>query len=291
MGLELKITTVLFPSLTWRRSFWISWRRWSSAAAWSWWRRGRWDTPRTAPAHPPANSATGTISRLHTIYLAILRLDSLCMHAILQLGQPSVNPPRLVLEVGGTSTLQAAMPVKLKSPPLQASKWGGDFSSPGMAACLVEVPPTSSTSLGGFTLGWPSCKAKYDLLTAPLFVHNAAASQQLRHHKTLALAHCLLVATDHILMNRTCLQSELPPTINSSQPPLPSQWSQSGSTVNSFYSFISTNVIREQLTRFVEIQCLATELDFHDKLCHRSCTWGIGTREIELIYLSIQQDN
>ena len=132
------------------------------------------------------------------------------------------------------------------------------------------------------------------MLTAPLSVHTAAASQQLRHHKTLAW--CLLVATDHILMNRTCLQSEFPPTINSSQPPSPSQWSQSGSTVNtptvdSFYSFISTNVIREQLTRFVEIQCLATELDFHDKLCHRSCTWGIGTREIELIYLSIQQDN
>ena len=36
----------------------------------------------------------------------------------IQLGQPSVNPPRLVLEVGGTSTLQAAMPVKLKTPPL-----------------------------------------------------------------------------------------------------------------------------------------------------------------------------
>ena len=43
----------------------------------------------------------------------------------IQLGQPSVNPPRLVLEVGGTSTLQAAVPVKLKSPPLQGSKWGG----------------------------------------------------------------------------------------------------------------------------------------------------------------------
>ena len=43
----------------------------------------------------------------------------------IQLGQPSVIPPRLVLEVGGTSTLQAAMPVKLKSPPLQGSKWGG----------------------------------------------------------------------------------------------------------------------------------------------------------------------
>ena len=40
----------------------------------------------------------------------------------IQLGQPSVNPPRLVLEVGGTSTLQAAKPVKLKSPPLQGSK-------------------------------------------------------------------------------------------------------------------------------------------------------------------------
>ena len=35
----------------------------------------------------------------------------------IQLGQPSVNPPRLVLEVGGTSTEQAAMPGELKSPP------------------------------------------------------------------------------------------------------------------------------------------------------------------------------
>ena len=34
-----------------------------------------------------------------------------------------MNPPRLVLEVGGTSTLQAAM--SGKSPPLQCSKWGG----------------------------------------------------------------------------------------------------------------------------------------------------------------------
>ena len=42
-----------------------------------------------------------------------------------QLGQPSVNPPRLVLEVGGTSTLQAAMPGELKSLPLGTLKWGG----------------------------------------------------------------------------------------------------------------------------------------------------------------------
>ena len=39
--------------------------------------------------------------------------------SILQLGQPSVNPPRLLLEVGGTSTKQAAMPgeLNMKSPP------------------------------------------------------------------------------------------------------------------------------------------------------------------------------
>ena len=47
------------------------------------------------------------------------------LEGIIQLGQPSVNPPRLVLEVGGTSTLQAAMPVKLKWGALQGSKWGG----------------------------------------------------------------------------------------------------------------------------------------------------------------------
>ena len=70
----------------------------------------------------------------------------------IQLGQPSVNPPRLVLEVGGTLTKQAAMPGELKSPPLGTLKWG-DFNFTGTAACKVEVPPTSSTSLGGFTLG------------------------------------------------------------------------------------------------------------------------------------------
>ena len=45
------------------------------------------------------------------------------------------EPPGLVLEAGGTSTLQAAMPVKLKSPPHFKVPSGGDFSSPGMAAC------------------------------------------------------------------------------------------------------------------------------------------------------------
>ena len=43
----------------------------------------------------------------------------------IQLGQPSVNPPRLVLEVGGTSTKQAAMPGELKSPPTWNLEVGG----------------------------------------------------------------------------------------------------------------------------------------------------------------------
>ena len=43
----------------------------------------------------------------------------------IQLGQPSVNPPGLVLEGGGTSTLQAAMPGELKSPPTWKLEVGG----------------------------------------------------------------------------------------------------------------------------------------------------------------------
>ena len=36
-----------------------------------------------------------------------------------------MNPPRLVLEVGGTSTQQAAMPGELKSPPTWKLEVGG----------------------------------------------------------------------------------------------------------------------------------------------------------------------
>ena len=43
----------------------------------------------------------------------------------LQLGQPGqCEAPRLVLEVGGTSTLQAAIPGQLKSSLLQEQVWG-----------------------------------------------------------------------------------------------------------------------------------------------------------------------
>ena len=63
----------------------------------------------------------------------------------------SVNPPRLVGE--GTSTLQAAMPGKLKSPHFKVPSGGGDFSFPDMAACKVEVPPPQVQVLGGSR--WP----------------------------------------------------------------------------------------------------------------------------------------
>ena len=67
----------------------------------------------------------------------------------IQLGQPSVIPPRLVLEVGGTSTLQAAMPVKLKSPPLQASKWGGGLQLSRHNCLQGWSPPHFKHKSGG----------------------------------------------------------------------------------------------------------------------------------------------
>ena len=53
----------------------------------------------------------------------------------IQLGQPSVNPPRLVLEVGGDFNLAGSYACKVEVPPTSSFQVGGDFSSPGMAAC------------------------------------------------------------------------------------------------------------------------------------------------------------
>ena len=58
-------------------------------------------------------------------FAKILSSEHNLQHFQIQLGQPSVNPPRLVLEVGGTSTLQAAMPGELKSPPTWNLEVGG----------------------------------------------------------------------------------------------------------------------------------------------------------------------
>ena len=70
-------------------------------------------------------------------------------YRLLQLGQPSVNPPRLVLEVGGTSTLQAAVPVKLKFPPLQGSKWGGTSALQAWLPAKLKSPPLQAQVRGG----------------------------------------------------------------------------------------------------------------------------------------------
>ena len=53
----------------------------------------------------------------------------------MQLGQFSVNPPRLVLEVGGDFNLAGSHACKVEVPPHFKVPSGGDFSSPGMAAC------------------------------------------------------------------------------------------------------------------------------------------------------------
>ena len=59
----------------------------------------------------------GSVLPLLSAVTIIVMITGICRGQSIQLGQPSVNPPGLVLEVGGTSTLQAAMPGELKSPP------------------------------------------------------------------------------------------------------------------------------------------------------------------------------
>ena len=60
------------------------------------------------------NTGSNVLSTTHTLHAAFI-----------QLGQPSVIPPRLVLEVGGTLALQAAVPGELKSPPTWNLEVGG----------------------------------------------------------------------------------------------------------------------------------------------------------------------
>ena len=71
------------------------------------------------------------------------------LNMYVQLGQPSVNPPRLVLEVGGTSTLQAAMPVKLKSPPTSRFQVGGTSALQAWLPAKLKSPPLQAQVRGG----------------------------------------------------------------------------------------------------------------------------------------------
>ena len=68
---------------------------------------------------------------------------------IIQLGQPSVNPPGLVLEAGGDFNLAGSHAWRAEVPPTWNLEVGGDFNYTGIAACKVEVPCASSTSPGG----------------------------------------------------------------------------------------------------------------------------------------------
>ena len=95
-----------------------------------------------------------------------------CTNTTLQIyapGSGQLEPSQSCAWSGGTSTFQAGVPIKLKSPPLGTLKWG-DFNFACMPACKVEVwgihaGPTQLYLLsrcelwlsGGFTLARPSC--------------------------------------------------------------------------------------------------------------------------------------
>ena len=59
---------------------------------------------------------------------------------ILTAGSGQREPPRLVLEVGGTSALQAWMTAKLKSPLLGTLRWGTSSSQAWLPAKLKSSP-------------------------------------------------------------------------------------------------------------------------------------------------------
>ena len=67
----------------------------------------------------------------------------------IQLGQPSVIPPRLVLEVGGTSALQAAVPGELKSPPTWNLEVGGTSTLQAQLPARLKSPPLEAQVWGG----------------------------------------------------------------------------------------------------------------------------------------------
>ena len=81
----------------------------------------------------------------HSTQLSTIRTLGLA----LQLGQLSVNPPGLVLEVGGTSTKQAAMPGELKSPPTWNLEVGGTSTLQAQLPARLKSPPLQAQVRGG----------------------------------------------------------------------------------------------------------------------------------------------
>ena len=72
-----------------------------------------------------------------------------CWNLHIQLGQPSVIPPRLVLEVGGTSALQAAVPGELKSPPTWNLEVGWTSTLQAQLPARLKSPPLQAQVWGG----------------------------------------------------------------------------------------------------------------------------------------------
>ena len=80
-----------------------------------------------------------------------------------------MHPPRLVLEEGGTSTLQTAMPGKLKSPALGTLKWGGTSlgGSRWPDQVYVYVPIISSFKIHGFPSNFQMVDIEYTNFPLP----------------------------------------------------------------------------------------------------------------------------
>ena len=93
-----------------------------------------------------------TVPLIYTIFSAIY-------YSVFTFTARSVQrePPRTSAWSGGDFNLAGSHAWRAEVPPHLEPWSGGDFNFTGIAACKVEVPLTSSTSLGGFTLGWPSC--------------------------------------------------------------------------------------------------------------------------------------
>ena len=96
-----------------------------------------------------ADSSQYSISRLTSPIRAPHSTPDFQTIDYIQIGQPSVNPPRLVLEVGGTSALQAAVPGELKSPPTWNLEVGGTSTLQAQLPARLKSPPLQAQVWGG----------------------------------------------------------------------------------------------------------------------------------------------
>ena len=103
------------------------------------------------------------------------------------------EPPRLVLEVGGTSTLQAVLPVKLKSSPLQASKWGGTSALQAWLPAKLKSPPLQAEVWGGSR--WTDLAVYFHVLNCERQSLSSVIKYCVAHFNTLKSKHHILTDT------------------------------------------------------------------------------------------------